>query len=67
LTLTWRDVEGLARELAERFPGEDPLGIDLSRLHEMILSLPSFKDEPDVATEELLESILAAWYEESAR
>jgi FeS assembly protein IscX len=66
LTLTWRDVEGLARELAERFPGEDPLGIDLPRLRGMIVGLPSFKDEPDAATEEQLEKILAAWYEESA-
>jgi FeS assembly protein IscX len=66
LTLTWRDVEGLARELAIRFPGEDPLGIDLPRLRGMILGLPSFKDEPDAATEEQLEMILAAWYEESA-
>jgi FeS assembly protein IscX len=66
VTLTWRDVDGLARELAERFPGEDPLGIDLPRLRGMILGLPSFKDEPDAATEEQLELILAAWYEESA-
>jgi FeS assembly protein IscX len=66
VTLTWRDVEGLARELAERFPGEDPLGIDLPRLHQMILSLPSFKDEPGAVTDELLEKILAAWYEKSA-
>jgi len=66
LTLTWRDVEGLARELVLRFPGEDPLGIDLPRLHDMILGLPSFKDEPDAATEEQLETILAAWYDESS-
>ena len=66
MTLTWRDVDGLARELAERFPGEDPLGIDLRRLHEMILGLPSFKDEPHAATDEQLETILAAWYEESS-
>lgn len=66
MTLTWRDVEGLARELAVRFPGEDPLSIDLPRLHEMILGLPSFKDTPDAATEEQLETILAAWYEESS-
>jgi FeS assembly protein IscX len=66
LTLTWRDVDGLARELAERFPGEDPLSIDLRRLHDMILGLPSFKDEPGAATDEQLETILAAWYEESS-
>jgi FeS assembly protein IscX len=66
LTLTWRDVEGLARALAEQFPGEDPLGIDLPRLREMILALPSFRDQPDAATDEQLELILAAWYEESA-
>ena len=66
MTLTWRDVEALARELAERFPGEDPLGVDLRRLRGMVLGLPSFKDEPDAATDEQLEKILAAWYEESA-
>ena len=66
MSLTWRDVEGLARELAKRYPGEDPLGIDPPRLRGMILGLPAFKDEPDAATEEQLELILAAWYEESA-
>ena len=66
MTLTWRDGEGLARELSERFPGEDPLGIDLPRLRGMILGLPSFRDEPEAGTEEQLELILAAWYEESA-
>lgn len=66
MTLTWRDVDGLARELAQRFPGEDPLSIDLARLHDMILGLPSFKDDPDAATDEQLETILAAWYEESS-
>jgi FeS assembly protein IscX len=66
VTLTWRDSEALARELAERFPGEDPLSIDLPRLHEMILGLPTFKDEPDAVTDELLEKVQAAWYEESS-
>jgi FeS assembly protein IscX len=32
----------------------------------MILALPSFKDEPDAASDEVLEEIQAAWYEESA-
>jgi FeS assembly protein IscX len=66
VTLTWRDVEGLARELSRRFPGEDPLEIDLPRLHRMIMDLPSFKDEPDAVTDEMLEQVLAAWYEESS-
>ena len=66
MTLTWRDSDALARELAARFPGEDPLSIDLARLHDMILGLPSFKDDPDAATDEQLETILAAWYEESS-
>ena len=66
MKLTWRDIDGLARELAEQFPGRDPLGIDLRSLHEMILSLPAFNDDPDAATDELLEQIQAAWYEESA-
>jgi FeS assembly protein IscX len=66
VTLTWRDSEALARELAAQFPGEDPLSIDLPRLHEMILGLPKFRDEPDAVTDELLEKVLAAWYEESS-
>ena len=65
-TLTWRDVEGLARELAERFPGEDPLAVDLRRLRELVLALPTFRDEPDIATDETLEEIQAAWYEASS-
>ena len=65
-TLTWRDAEGLARELAARFPGEDPLAVDLRRLRELVLVLPTFRDEPDIATDEMLEEIQAAWYEASS-
>ncbi|HUI11135.1 MAG TPA: Fe-S cluster assembly protein IscX [Bacteroidota bacterium] len=65
-TLTWRDVEGLARELADRFPGEDPLAVDFRRLRDLVLTIPSFCDEPDIATDETLEEIQAAWYEASS-
>jgi len=62
---TWRDVQDLARDLVEKYPDADPLTVPHDKLRTMITSLPTFRDEPDAATEEILEEIQAAWYEAS--
>ena len=62
---TWRDIGELARDLAVQYPETDPLDLELSQLRAMVIELPGFGDEPDAATEEILEAIQSAWYDEA--
>ncbi len=61
---TWQDVAELARDLAARHPGEDPLKLSPGEVRRLVIAMPTFGDEADAATESILESIQAAWYEE---
>jgi FeS assembly protein IscX len=64
---TWQDVEDLGRDLAGQYPDEDPLRLSTKDVRRLVISLPTFDDEADAATESLLESIQAAWYENRER
>jgi len=64
---TWQDVEALGRDLAGQYPDEDPLRLSTKDVRRLVISLPTFDDEADAATESLLESIQAAWYENRER
>jgi FeS assembly protein IscX len=64
MTWTWRDVEQVARGLARRHPGLDPLTLSLPEVRRLALELPEFGDDADAATDPILESIQAAWYDE---
>ncbi len=61
---TWQDVEELARDLAGQYPDKDPLRLSLKDVQNLVVAMPTFDDEPDAATESILESIQAAWYED---
>jgi FeS assembly protein IscX len=61
---TWQDVEELARDLARRNPDMDPLRLQPGELRELVVTLPTFADNPAAATPDLLEAIQAAWYDE---
>lgn len=61
---TWRDADEIALDLVERHPGTDPLTVSLPELKRLVLELPTFHDDPDGATDKVLEYIQAAWYDE---
>jgi FeS assembly protein IscX len=61
---TWRDVDEIALDLVDLYPNLDPLTVKLPALREMIIKLPTFGDDPNAATDQLLESIQGAWYDE---
>jgi FeS assembly protein IscX len=61
---TWKDVREIAIDLAKRHPALDPLGVRLPELKRLVLELPNFGDDGDAATDAILESIQAAWYDE---
>ncbi len=64
--LYWSEPEAIAEALAQAHPDVDPLDLGIPALFRRILSLPGFADDPDVATEEMLEKIQMLWYEEVA-
>jgi FeS assembly protein IscX len=61
---TWQDIDELARDLSEHYPDKDPAKLSSDDVRRLVVAMPTFGDEPDAATESILESIQAAWYEE---
>jgi FeS assembly protein IscX len=62
--MKWSDAEGIAIQLAERFPELDPLTVRFTDLHRWVTELPGFDDDPKASTEGKLETIQMAWLEE---
>ena len=63
--LYWAEPEAIAEALAQGYPDINPLDLGIPALFRRILSLPGFSDDPDVATEEMLEQIQMLWHEEA--
>ena len=64
MKLTWKDHEEIAWALMDKFPDQDPLKLSFPKLHQMILGLEDFGDNPNASNEKILENIQMAWYEE---
>jgi FeS assembly protein IscX len=60
----WTDSEDIGIELADKFPGLDPLTVRFTDLREKVIGLDGFDDDPKVSNEAKLEAIQMAWYEE---
>ena len=62
--MKWIDAEDIAIALVEKFPDLDPLTIRFTDLHERVLALENFDDDPKASNEPKLEAIQMAWLEE---
>ena len=62
MPLTWDQPDEIAWALADEHPGADPLDLNFVTLHEWIVGLPDFTDDPDAATEAKLEAVVMAWH-----
>jgi len=62
--LTWDSAEDIAIELSEKYPDLDPLTVRFTDLHQYVIGLPNFKDDPMKSNEAKLEAIQMAWHEE---
>jgi len=62
--LTWDNAEDIGIALLEQFPEMDPLQVRVTDLHEWVLNLEEFEDDPMKSTEGKLEAIQMAWLEE---
>lgn len=63
-TLNWDAAYEIARALSTLHPHADFEEISLDNVFEWTLELPNFKDDPELANEEILMSIFQEWYEE---
>jgi nitrogen fixation NifU-like protein len=62
--LRWSNLEAIAQALARGYPQLKPMELGVPALFRRILSLPGFDDDPDQATEALLERIQMLWHDE---
>lgn len=61
-SLRWNAVEAIAEALLASYPETEPLHVSFPRLHQMIVGLDGFTDDPNAANERTLEAIQSAWY-----
>jgi len=64
MTLRWVDSLEIAIELDEKHPDVDPKLIRFTDLHQWIMDLENFNDDPNHSGEKILEAIQMAWIEE---
>ncbi|MBL3591319.1 MAG: Fe-S cluster assembly protein IscX [gamma proteobacterium endosymbiont of Lamellibrachia anaximandri] len=64
MSLKWIDVLDIAIELDETHPEVDPRTVNFVDLHNWVLALDEFDDDPDHSGEKILEAIQMAWIEE---
>jgi FeS assembly protein IscX len=62
--MTWKDAEDIALALMDRYPDTDPLTVRFTDLHDWVVALPGFSDDPKASNESLLEAIQMKWHEE---
>jgi FeS assembly protein IscX len=62
--LTWDDAEDIGILLSQAHPQIDPLAVRFTDLHNYVIQLPGFKDDPKKSNEGKLEAIQMAWHEE---
>ena len=63
--LKWTDVQDIAIELAEKYPDVDPTTVRFTDLHNWVLELDGFDDDPKRSGEKILEAIQQAWIAEA--
>jgi FeS assembly protein IscX len=62
--LTWDDSYAIAHRLNLRYPNIDLENVSLQMIYEWTISLPGFRDDPDLCNDGILSAIYQEWYEE---
>ncbi len=62
--LMWKDTDDIAYALIEKFPQQDPTLLTQSQIHDLVIALHGFADDPQHSNPKILEAIQMAWYEE---
>lgn len=64
MSLKWTDSLEIAIALDEAKPDVDPIHVNFVDLHNWIMALEDFDDNPEHCGERLLEGVQMAWIEE---
>ncbi|MEL6152020.1 MAG: Fe-S cluster assembly protein IscX [Chloroflexota bacterium] len=64
MSLYWDSTYAIVLDLMAHYPDIDVDSVGLAQLHQMIISLPDFADEPQQVDDATLTDILVEWYEE---
>ena len=64
MALSWNDIQYIGESLYDNNPETHPLSLRFTDLHQMIVDLPDFQDDPESSSEGILEAIQMVWYEE---
>ena len=62
--MKWLDIYDIAIALEELHPDKDNINIRFTDLHNWVVNLPEFNDDPNRSNEKILEAIQAAWIDE---
>ena len=62
--MLWIEVSEIAIELYENHPDVDPRYILFTDLHNLVINLDGFNDDPAKSNERILEAIQMNWIEE---
>jgi FeS assembly protein IscX len=62
--MKWTDIREIALALMEKHPDVDPRKLRFTDLHNRVLALPGFADDPKHGGEKILEAIQLAWMDE---
>ena len=62
--MKWTDAQQIAEMLYDQNPALDPKTVRFTDLHQWILALEGFNDEPQKSNESILEAILLKWLDE---
>ncbi|MFO7954303.1 Fe-S cluster assembly protein IscX [Thioalkalivibrio sp.] len=63
--MKWTDTQEIAMQLADEYPDVDPRNINFMDLHQWVMNLPEFDDDPERSGERILEAIQLAWMDEA--
>ncbi len=61
--LYWDAAYAVARRLADEHPRVELEDVTLNMIYNWVISLPDFKDDPELANDDFLEAIYQEWYE----
>ena len=64
MSLSWNDTQHIGETLYDNDPDTHPLNIRFTDLHQLVVDLPDFGDDPESSSEGILEAIQMVWYEE---
>jgi FeS assembly protein IscX len=62
--LYWDTIYEIVLALVSKFPNQDLQDVSLGDIFDWVSGLSNFKDDPELANDEILMAIYQEWYEE---